>query len=59
MLEGRIAALSALERLGRKLRDERQAAQRELGELRSGPFGERPRRGKEKLLSLMKEVALG
>ena len=59
MLEGKIAALSLLARLGQKVDDELAAAQRSLAQLRKGPFGERPRRGKEKLLSLMKEVACG
>ncbi|HHE47785.1 MAG TPA: sarcosine oxidase subunit alpha, partial [Candidatus Acetothermia bacterium] len=59
MLEGRIAALSLLARLGQKVDDELAAAQRSLAQLRKGPFGERPRRGKERLRSLMKEVACG
>ena len=59
MLEGRIAALSLLARLGRKVSEELAAAQPALARLREGPFGERPRKGKEQLQSLMKEVACG
>jgi len=59
MLEGRIAALSVLERLGVGVGGEREEALRALDRLRAGPFGERPRRGKERLRALMKEVVGG
>jgi len=59
MLEGRLAGLAAVERLGvevdrEKLRDLKEEAVAGLRELRAGPFGERPRLGKERMLELTK-----
>ncbi|HEC63127.1 MAG TPA: hypothetical protein ENI38_01885, partial [Candidatus Acetothermia bacterium] len=59
MLEGRLAALSVLEALGQEVEKERREAWRALARLRAGPFGLRPRVGKEKLFSLMQEMAYG
>ena len=59
MLEGELAALSLLSRRGPKLEAEIERVHRSLEKLRLGPFGERPRAGKEKVFSLMKEVAVG
>ena len=62
MLEGRLAGIAAAERLRpgidreevRRLKDE---ARRGLGELRAGPFGERPRIGKRRMLESWKREA--
>lgn len=62
MLEGRLAGISAAERLlpdldrseVRRLKDE---ARRGLTELRAGPFGERPRTGKRRMLESWKREA--
>jgi sarcosine oxidase subunit alpha len=59
MLEGKLAALSALEGLGQRVEGERRGVWQALARLRAGPFGRRPRLGKEKLFSLMKEMAYG
>ena len=50
MLEGRLAGLSAAESLGKKLPPPgKDAVVGELKELRAGPFGEKARRGKDKM----------
>ncbi len=62
MLEGRLAGIAAAERLRpdldreevRRLKD---AARRGLEELRAGPFGERPRVGKRRMLESWKREA--
>jgi hypothetical protein len=59
MLAGKLAALSALEGLGQRVEGERRGVWQALARLRAGPFGRRPRLGKEKLFSLMKEMAYG
>jgi sarcosine oxidase subunit alpha len=59
MMEGKIAALSCLESLGLltdEAEQERDRAFEELAMLRSGPFGERPRQGKETVFALMEEL---
>ncbi|MBU7032733.1 MAG: FAD-dependent oxidoreductase [Theionarchaea archaeon] len=59
MIEGKIAALSCLESLGLltgEAEQERDRAFEELTMLRSGPFGERPRQGKERVFALMEEL---
>jgi sarcosine oxidase subunit alpha len=59
MMEGKIAALSCLESLGLlagEAEQERDRAYEELGMLRSGPFGERPRQGKERVFARMEEL---
>ncbi len=59
MLEGELASLSLLARKGFEIEREMAEARGALEKLRLGPFGERPRAGKEKVFSLMKEVAIG
>ena len=59
ILEGRLAALAVLERMGRDVGRDKAEAQASLIRLRAGPFGARPRQGKEKLRTLLKEVACG
>ncbi|HIP99537.1 TPA: FAD-binding protein [Candidatus Bipolaricaulota bacterium] len=59
MLEGRLAALAVLERLGRDVRRAKAEARTSLARLRAGPFGARPRQGKEKLRALLQEVSCG
>ena len=50
MLEGRLAGLSAAESLGKTIPPPgKDAVVRELKELRAGPFGEKARRGKDKM----------
>ena len=50
MLEGRLAGLSAAESLGKKVAPGRKKnVLDQLAELRAGPFGEKARRGKEKM----------
>ncbi len=50
MLEGRLAGLSAAESLGKKAPPPgKEVVVRELKELRAGPFGEKARRGKDKM----------
>ena len=61
MMEGRIAGLSAAEKiLGRKNKivKEREENQKELEELRKGPFGEKIRIGNKKLLDEAKKNGL-
>ena len=53
MLEGELAALSLLSRRGHDLGAETGAARKSLEKLRLGPFGARPRAGKEKVFALM------
>ena len=53
MMEGRIAGISAAEKIlgkDKKIEDERQRNIKELEELREGPFGEKTRIGNQKLL---------
>ncbi len=57
MLEGELAALSLLSRKGIDVRREIPLVTEALGKLRSGPFGARPRAGKEKVFRLMEEAA--
>jgi sarcosine oxidase subunit alpha len=57
MLEGRLAGLAAVERLEVEVDREKLLAMKEeaasgLSELRAGPFGDRPRLGKERMLAL-------
>ncbi|HIE47696.1 TPA: sarcosine oxidase subunit alpha [Candidatus Bipolaricaulota bacterium] len=59
MLEGELAALSLLSRRGARVEAEIRRVRGSLERLRLGPFGERPRAGKERVFSLMKEVAVG
>ena len=59
ILEGQLAALAVLERMGRDVGRDKAEAQASLIRLRAGPFGARPRQGKEKLRTLLKEVACG
>lgn len=59
MLEGRLAALAILGQLGKKIGQARAGTRASLERLRAGPFGTRPRQGKEKLRALLKEVACG
>jgi len=54
MLEGELAALSLLSRRGLELGGEMEATRKSLEKLRLGPFGARPRAGKEKVFALMK-----
>jgi sarcosine oxidase subunit alpha len=49
MLEGRLAGLSAAERLGQRVSPEKEDVVERLRELRAGPFGEKARRGKMKM----------
>jgi len=50
MLEGRLAGLSAAESLGKELPPPgKEAVIKELKDLRAGPFGEKARRGKDKM----------
>lgn len=56
MLEGRIAALSVLASAGRDVAAEQERARRALDEFRRGPFGERVRKGKERVFSLAREA---
>jgi len=64
MIEGRLAGIAAAEFLRpdldreevRRLKDE---ARRGLTELRAGPFGERPRAGKRRMLESWKREAVG
>lgn len=56
MLEGRLAALAVLKRLGQEVGAEMEGARRSLARLRAGPFGARPRAGKDRVLSLYQEV---
>ncbi len=57
MLEGRLAALSILAERGLPVSEELDETRASLARLRSGPFGERPRRGKEKVFALFEELA--
>jgi sarcosine oxidase subunit alpha len=59
MLEGELAAFSLLAKKRFEVREKIALVQRSLEKLRRGPFGERPRTGKEKVFTLMKEVAVG
>jgi len=53
MMEGRIAGVDAAEKLGFKIDEkEKKDAFENLKTLRSGPFGEKPKIGKEKLWGL-------
>lgn len=57
MLEGRIAGLSAVRKLGFEVEEERIKRYIErLDELRAGPFGERGRKAKEKIFKMWSEV---
>jgi len=61
MLEGRLAGLAAAERLvpdadANALASLRQEAEDGLGELRAGPFGERPRFGKNRMFDLVNDT---
>ncbi|MCK4596787.1 pyridine nucleotide-disulfide oxidoreductase, partial [bacterium] len=50
MLEGRLAGLCAAESLGKKAASgKREEIIDQIRELRAGPFGEKARRGKEKM----------
>lgn len=56
MLEGKIAGLASVKRLGLKVDEkEMRRYQSRLAELREGPFGERGRKAKEKILSIWSE----
>lgn len=57
MLEGELAALSLLSRRGNELREEIARVTKALERLRLGPFGARPRAGKEKVYALMEEFS--
>jgi len=56
MLEGKIAGLSAVLsiRENKKVENSREELIKDLENLREGPFGERPRIGKEKLFKVLK-----
>jgi sarcosine oxidase subunit alpha len=55
MMEGRIAGIDSVEKLGFKIDEkEKKDAFENLKTLRSGPFGEKPRVGKEKMEGLIK-----
>lgn len=63
MLEGRLAGVAAAERLRpdlerRELGRLKDEARRGLQELRAGPFGERPRIGKRRMLESWKREAV-
>ncbi|MBD3348957.1 MAG: FAD-dependent oxidoreductase [Candidatus Eisenbacteria bacterium] len=61
MLEGRLAGLAAAERVGEPLDETLLESMRDeaadgLAALRSGPFGDRPRTGKEKMYDLARKL---
>lgn len=60
ILEGKIAGADVALRLGRVADDAERIkarAKRDIEDFRRGPFGERPKKGKEKIRSLMEEVS--
>ncbi|MEF8879634.1 MAG: FAD-dependent oxidoreductase [Candidatus Thermoplasmatota archaeon] len=65
MIEGKIAGLSAVDKTGFEIKDfeeKRKKYREEIERLRAGPFGEKPRKAKEKInknmLSYLKEEKL-
>ena len=60
ILEGRIAGADAALSLGYRPENAeriKEKAKRDIAEFRESPFGERPRRGKEKVWSMMEEIS--
>ncbi|MEF8848676.1 MAG: FAD-dependent oxidoreductase [Candidatus Thermoplasmatota archaeon] len=57
MIEGKIAGISAAEKIGYKIKKEKkQKYHKELQGLRAGPFGEKPRMAKQKIKKIRKKI---